>query len=183
MLVQVTTSSQRDQDDENILIVDSESDEEMPDDGPVEPDDAIQFEDEGDNVEAFEEAQGIIFNSHFSQFDFIKVFFVIKIKLKLNATIAGESTDMYAETLQSDNNEVDVDDSSEPNQSNPNASTSSVVIVPSDDDQVDAPNVSQPQETQQIQAISASDSGSSGPSTPWRGQTGQAASRQQQVTF
>lgn len=58
---QVTTSSQRDQDDENILIVDSESDEEMPDDGPVEPDDAIQFEDEGDNVEPFEEAQGDYF--------------------------------------------------------------------------------------------------------------------------
>lgn len=57
MYVQVTTSSQRDQDDENILIVDSESDEEI-DGGPVEPDDAIQFEDEGDNVEQFEEAQG-----------------------------------------------------------------------------------------------------------------------------
>lgn len=96
---------------------------------------------------------------------------------------AGESTDMYAENLQSDNNEVDVDDSSEPNQSNPNASTSSVVIVPSDDDQENAANVSQPQETQQIQAISASDSGSSGSSTPWRGQTGQATSRQQQVDF
>lgn len=40
------------------MIVDSESDEEMPDDGPVEPDDAIQFEEEGDNVEAFDEAQG-----------------------------------------------------------------------------------------------------------------------------
>lgn len=50
---QVTTSSQRDQDDENILIVDDSDDEdEMPDDGPVEPDDA-QFEDEG--VEPFEE--------------------------------------------------------------------------------------------------------------------------------
>lgn len=54
----VTTSSQRDQDDENILIVDSESDEEMPDDGPVEPDDTIRFEDDGDNVEPFEETQG-----------------------------------------------------------------------------------------------------------------------------
>lgn len=63
-MIQVTTSSQRDQDDENILIVDSESDEEMPDDGPVEPDDAIQFEDEGDNVEPFEEAQGI-YHSYF----------------------------------------------------------------------------------------------------------------------
>lgn len=51
----VTTSSQRDQDDESLVIVDSESDEEMPDDGPVEPDDAIQFEDEADNVETFEE--------------------------------------------------------------------------------------------------------------------------------
>lgn len=39
------------------MIVDSESDEEI-DGGPVEPDDAIQFEDEGDNVEPFEEAQG-----------------------------------------------------------------------------------------------------------------------------
>lgn len=37
------------------MIVDSESDEEMPDDGPVEPDYAIQFEDEADNVETFEE--------------------------------------------------------------------------------------------------------------------------------
>lgn len=50
--------------------MDSESDEEMPDDGPVEPDDAIQFEDEGDNVEQFEEAQGTLFkekkrNKHF----------------------------------------------------------------------------------------------------------------------
>lgn len=43
------------------MIVDSESDEEMPDDGPVEPDDAIQFEDEADNAEAFEEAQGNFF--------------------------------------------------------------------------------------------------------------------------
>lgn len=41
--------------------MDSESDEEMPDDGPVEPDDAIQFEDEADNAEAFEEAQGNFF--------------------------------------------------------------------------------------------------------------------------
>lgn len=32
----------------------------MPDDGPVEPDDAIQFEDLGDNVEPFEEAQGTL---------------------------------------------------------------------------------------------------------------------------
>lgn len=52
----VTTSSQRDQDDESLVeIVDSDDEEEMPDDGPVEPDDAIQFEDEADNVEAFEE--------------------------------------------------------------------------------------------------------------------------------
>lgn len=49
---QVTTSSQRDQDDENILIVDSDDDDEMPDEGPVEPDDT-QFEDNG----GFEEAQ------------------------------------------------------------------------------------------------------------------------------
>lgn len=53
--LKVTTSSQRDQDDESLVIVDSESDEEMPDDGPIEPDDAIQFEDEADNVETFEE--------------------------------------------------------------------------------------------------------------------------------
>lgn len=72
-MIQVTTSSQRDQDDENILIVDSESDEEMPDDGPVEPDDAIQFEDEGDNVEPFEEAQGNFF--HFKSFWFLFSFF------------------------------------------------------------------------------------------------------------
>lgn len=55
MVLKVTTSSQRDQDDESLVIVDSESDEEMPDDGPVEPDDTIQFEDEADNVETFEE--------------------------------------------------------------------------------------------------------------------------------
>lgn len=61
LLFKVTTSSQRDQDDDNLVIVDSESDEEMPDDGPVEPDDAIQFEDEADNVETFEEeVQGIM---------------------------------------------------------------------------------------------------------------------------
>lgn len=52
--------------------MDSESDEEMPDDGPVEPDDAIQFEDEADNAEAFEEAQGnfclVINNKHLSLF-------------------------------------------------------------------------------------------------------------------
>lgn len=96
----------------------------------------------------------------------------------------GESTDMYAENLQ-DNNEVDVDDSSEPNQSNPNASTSSSTAnVQNEDDQANTANASQPQETQQIQAISASDSGSSGPSTPstWRNQTGQQSqSRPQQV--
>lgn len=95
--------------------------------------------------------------------------------------IAGESTDMYAETLQSDNNEVDVDDSSEPNQSNPNASTSSAANVPNEDDQENTDNALQPQETQQIQTISASDSGSSGSSTPstWRGQSAQTPSRQQ----
>lgn len=92
---------------------------------------------------------------------------------------------MYAETLQSDNNEVDVDDSSEPNQSNPNASTSSSTAnVQNEDDQANTGNASQPQETQQIQAISASDSGSSAPSTPstWRSQSGQQSqSRPQQV--
>lgn len=45
-------------------------------------------------------------------------------KKNLFYMLIGESTDMYAETLQSDNNEVEVDDSSEPNQSNPNTSTS-----------------------------------------------------------
>lgn len=93
---------------------------------------------------------------------------------------------MYAVTLQSDNNEVDVDDSSEPNQSNPNASTSSssVLNVQNEDDRAGTDNASQPQETQQIQAISASDAGSSGSSTPstWRGQAGQAP-RPQQVFF
>lgn len=43
---QVPTSSQRDQDDDNIIVVDSGEDDEMPDEGPVEPDDA-PFEDDG----------------------------------------------------------------------------------------------------------------------------------------
>lgn len=100
--------------------------------------------------------------------------------------LSGESTDMYAETLQSDNNEVDVDESSEPNQSNPNASTSSAVIVPSEGEQANPDNdTAQQQEIQQIQAISASDSGSSAPSTPstWRVQASQTASRLQQVKW
>lgn len=97
---------------------------------------------------------------------------------------SGESTGLYAETLQLDNNEVDVDESSEPNQSNPNASTSSVAIVVNEDEQANPDNdTAQPQEIQQIQAISASDSISSAPSTPstWRVQAAQTASRLQQV--
>lgn len=182
---QVTTSSQRDQDDDrDLVIVDSESDEEMPDDGPVEPDDTIQFEDETDNVETFEEeAQGNILCVQLKLFAWMsEQQWIYDIRFT-----SGESTDMYAET---DNNEVDVDESSEPNESNPNASTSSAVVVRSEDEQENVENnPTQPQDAQaqqqqqqqpQQQAISASDSGSSTPSTPstWRVQT---ASRLQPV--
>lgn len=83
------------------------------------------------------------------------------------------------------NNEVDVDDSSEPNQSNPNVLDLARGNAPGEDDQGNTDNVAQPQERQQIQAISASDSGSSGPSTPstWRVQTAQIASRQVKSTI
>lgn len=67
---------------------------------------------------------------------------------------------MHAETLQSDSNEANVVNSSEPNQFNPNASTSlTVSAVSSEGEQVSTDEILQPQE------ISANDSGSGAPST------------------
>lgn len=166
---QVPTSSQRDQDDDNIIVVDSDDDDDMPDDGAGEPDDA-PFEDDGDNVEAFDMEEG------YGQVQ--------------DAAFEGEGADIYGENIQSDTNEVDVDDSSEvPNQSeHPSnvvasdvgtsqvvgqSSTSSSSAVANVDAQNATENQQQNQETQQIQTISSgSDAGSSTPSTPqsnvWR---------------
>lgn len=182
---QVPTSSQRDQDDDNIIVVDSGEDDEMPDDeGPVEPDDA-PFEDDGDNVEQFDiedgygQAQGVAYE--------------------------GETADIYVENMQSDTNEVDVEDSSEiPNQSENQAAgvasdvgTSQAIGQSStsaassntanldDANNTDTTDPQQPQENQQIQTISSgSDAGSStqistAETSPWR-QTAATPMRQHQ---
>lgn len=157
---QVPTSSQRDQDDYNIIVVDSDEDDEMPDEGPVEPDDA-PFEDDVDNVE---------------QFDMEDAYEQVQ-----DAPYDAEAGDIYGEQVQGGNNEVDVEDSSEtPNQSeNPSGppsadvgtsqaigqSTSSDAITLEDGATAEPSQQSVqqlPQENQQIQAISSgSDPGTS----------------------
>lgn len=150
---QVPTSSQRDQDDYNIVVVDSEDDDEMPDEGPVEPDDA-PFEDDGDNVEQFDMEDG----------------------QAQDAPYDGDAVDAYGEQMQSGNNEVDVEDSSEqPNQSENqshvaasdvgtsqsvghSSSTSVETNVVDDATNVETNQLSQqsqPQENQQSQTISS----------------------------
>lgn len=172
---QVPTSSQRDQDDDNIIVVDSGEDDEMPDEGPVEPDDA-PFEDDGDNAEPFdmEDAYG----------------------QAQDAAYGGEAADIYVENMQSDTNEVEVEDSSEiPNQSENQAGgttsdvgTSQTIGQSSTSASTDATDTLQPQENQQIQTISSgSDAGSSSQITtaeasPWRQTAATPVRQQQQVS-
>lgn len=170
---QVPTSSQRDQDDDNIIVVDSEDEDDMPDDEPVEPDDA-PFEDDADNVEAFDLDEG------YGQAQ--------------EMSYEGGSADIYGENLQSDTNEVEIDDCSEvPNQSeNPSnaaaasdVGTSQVVGQSTSSNANEPPNPESSPKNQQSQTISSGSE--SGPSTSaaaqnttWRQQATTTPSRQQQ---
>lgn len=163
---QVPTSSQRDQEDD-IIIVDSEEDDGMADEGNAEVDDG-PMEDDADNGDGYEMEEAYEQEQDIDE---------------------GEGPDIDEDNVPSDNNEVEVDDSSEvPNQSGtnsniqvaPDAGTSQVVDQSSGDQTVDAQN----QESQQIQTISSgSDPGSSSqPQTStWRQNT--PLSRQQQATL
>lgn len=187
---QVPTSSQRDQDDDNIIVVDSGEDDEMPDDeGPVEPDDA-PFEDDGDNVETFDMEDG------YGQAQ--------------DVAYEGETADIYTENMQGDTNEVDVEDSSEiPNQSenqvggiasdvgtsqaigqsSTSAASSNTVNLDDAMTNADAIELQQPQENQQIQTISSgSDAAgsssqiSTAEAVPWRQTTATPVRQHQTAT-
>lgn len=132
---QVPTSSQRDQDDDNIIVVDSdEEDDDMPDDEPVEPDDA-PF----DNVE---------------QFDLGEIDYE-----------AGNADIYDDENLQSDNNEVEVDDVMEvPNQSENQSLIGQSTASTSTTGPSEMPNSENSPRNQQSQTIT-SGSSEPGPST------------------
>lgn len=137
---QVPTSSQRDQEDD-IIVVDSEEDDEgMVDEGTAEADDG-PFEDDADNGDAYEMEESYEQEQEMAGYD------------------ESEGPDIDEDSPQLDNNEVEVDDSSEiPNQSVPSAAVSS--------ETAEQPVVSaQNQEVQQIQTIS-SGSDDAAPSTP-----------------
>lgn len=143
---QVPTSSQRDQEDD-IIVVDSEEDDEgMVDEGTAEADDG-PFEDDADNGDAYEMEESYEQEQEMAGYD------------------EGEGPDIDEDNPQLDNNEVEVDDSSEvPNQSVPDAEPSTAVSSETAEEPIPS---AQNQEVQQIQTISSgSDAGSSTPSTP-----------------
>lgn len=135
---QVPTSSQRDQEDD-IIVVDSEEDEEgMVDEGIAEADDG-PFEDDTDNGDAYEMEESYEQEQEMAGYD------------------EGEGPDIDEDNPQLDNNEVEVDDSSEvPNQGEGSETAEEPILS------------GQNQEVQQIQTISSGSdaAGSSTPSTP-----------------
>ncbi|XP_037913909.1 nucleoprotein TPR isoform X2 [Hermetia illucens] len=169
---QVPTSSQRDQEDD-IIIVDSEEDDGMADEGNADVDDG-PMEDEADNGEGYEMEE-----SYEPEQDIDE----------------GEGPDIDEDNIQSDTNEVEVDDSSEvPNQSGTSSSTNHVAPDASTSQVVDQSTADQATEGQiqpegqQIPAISSgseaagsSSQASSQSTSNWRQVT--PLSRQQQATL
>lgn len=166
---QVPTSSQRDQEDDNVIALDSEDDDE--DDGMVDEGTAEQFEDEADNGESYEMEE-----SYDQEQD-----------------DEGDGPDIDEHNVRHDTNEVEVDDSSDaPNQS---VAATAVVAAPaatsdvgtsaaepttvspgSQQQQHQQQHQQQQQETQQIQAISSGSEARS--STTWHADMRPAASQQ-----
>lgn len=174
---QVPTSSQRDQEDD-VIVVDSEEDDGMPDEGNADADDG-PMEDEVDNGEGYE-----IEESYEQEQDIDE----------------GEGPDIDEDNMQSDNNEVDVDESSQvPNQSGaassnnqvaPDAGSSQCGVDQSTSATNQGTETQNQESSQQIQTISSgSDAGSGSPSqvttqsgsSGWRQTT--PLSRQQQATL
>lgn len=140
---QVPTSSQRDQEDD-IIVVDSEDDDDgMADEGNAEADDG-PFEDEADNGDAYEMEESYEQEQEMANYD------------------EGEGPDIDEDNVQSDNNEVEVDDSSEvPNQSGssthvaPDGGSASVVTNQIGSSDVPVASTQNSSEIQQIQTISS----------------------------
>lgn len=162
---QVPTSSQRDQEDD-IIVVDSEDDDDdgMVDEGNADADDG-PFEDDVDNGDGYEMEESYEQEQEMVNYEL------------------GEGPDIDEDNVQSDNNEVEVDDSSEiPNQSGTTSSShvapdagSESAVGQSSGGSVESTPVASTQsqsEIQQIQTISsgsdAAGSSTSEPQSGWR---------------
>lgn len=162
---QVPTSSQRDQEDD-IIVVDSEDDDDdgMADEGNADADDG-PFENDVDNGDDYEMEESYEQEQEMANYEL------------------GEGPDIDEDNVQSDNNEVEVDDSSEvPNQSGttssshvaPDAGSENAVVGQSSGNSESTPVAStqNQSEIQQIQTISsgsdAAGSSTSEPQSGWR---------------